>query len=363
MMIMNKGVEDMRHEHPFHMVDSILQEPDAVLTVVANNKGLIRNVAARMKTVKRIFLVGIGTSYHAAQVGQYCSIATGCEIPTYCVHSFDFANYTPNLNEHDCVIGISHRGTKTYTVEALKQASAAGCFTVRLTGTTDATLEINDSVAMIQTVAQELSSAHTISYLASLTILAALFTEIAGNVLEQAFLREQLPAVLRETLEIGLQAMGYARNFLQKRRIWIIGGGPSAVTASEIALKIKETSYLQAEGMSIEAMLHGPFQCIDPEDGFIVIAPQGKAQGRVLTIVPMIQAIGAEFLLVDDGTTSVVTNNHITVPEVPEHFSAFTCVIPLQLLTYQLALMIGTNPDGFRLEDARFNQAATMVQL
>src|SRR5688572_301885 len=134
---------------------------------------------------------------------------------------------------------------------------------------------------------------------------------------------------------------------------------PSAVTAREISLKIKETSYLQAEGMPTETMLHGPFQCVEAEDLFVLVAPAGAAQGRTLEVAQLAAEIGGTFLLVGDGTTgsSAQTAELLGVPEVPEPFSALTCLLPLQLFSYHLALARGTNPDSFRAEDPRFARA------
>lgn len=154
-----------------------------------------------------------------------------------------------------------------------------------------------------------------------------------------------------------------AKAHLKHRRIWIVGGGPSGITAPEIALKIKETSYLQAEGIPVEVMLHGPFQCVEPEDIFILIAPTGPAQARVIELAAMIKAVGAPSIVVSDGTIQLDTVGVCNVPPVLEPFTALTCLIPLQLFSYHLALACGTNPDGFRLEDPHFAQAMKLVQL
>ena len=163
----------------------------------------------------------------------------------------------------------------------------------------------------------------------------------------------------------------WAQEHRHHRRIWITGGGPSAITAHEVALKIKETSYLQAEGLAIEAFLHGPFQCVESEDLFILIAPSGAAQSRVAEIGPMVRDIGANYLVVSDGTAEILTSGSlaggaaasIVVPRVPEPFSALTCLVPLQLFAYHLALACGCDPDGFRKDDPRFAQANARIKL
>src|SRR5262249_49805151 len=157
-----------------------------------------------------------------------------------------------------------------------------------------------------------------------------------------------LPSLLREGLRSEPQMETLARRFVGRRRIWLAGSGPSGVTAQEIALKIKETSYLQAEGMPTEVMLHGPFQATDASDLFCLIAPTGAGQERTQTLVAQVEAIGAAALVVSDGTLEVGPDVEVcTVPRVDEPLSALTCLVPLQLFSYFLALACGTNPDGF----------------
>ena len=149
-----------------------------------------------------------------------------------------------------------------------------------------------------------------------------------------------------------------AREHAGRRRIWLLGGGPGAVTATETALKIKETSYLQAEGMPTETMLHGPFQCVEADDLFVLIAPSGAARERTLEVAELIDEVGAPYLILSDETTEAPrAAGVLRVPEVPEPFSALSCVVPLQLFSYHLALARGTNPDTFRVDDPRFARA------
>ncbi|MHB8733353.1 MAG: SIS domain-containing protein, partial [bacterium] len=159
---------------------------------------------------------------------------------------------------------------------------------------------------------------------------------------------------------------GHARALAAGPRIWLVGGGPGAIAAIEGALKIKETSYATAEGMSAEAMLHGPFQSAEPEDLFLLIAQAGPAQRRVADVAAAAREIGARLAVVDDGTAAIPAEAlaaRWSVPAVPEPFTALTCAVPLQLFSYHLALARGTNPDSFRLDDPRFLRAYRRVTL
>src|SRR3712207_7579104 len=106
---------------------------------------------------------------------------------------------------------------------------------------------------------------------------------------------------MREALGTEEQVERLARERVGRRRIWLLGAGPGALTAAEVALKIKETSYLQAEGTSTETMLHGPFQCVEAEDLFVLIAPAGVAQERTLEVAELVAEIGGSCFVVGDG--------------------------------------------------------------
>jgi glucosamine--fructose-6-phosphate aminotransferase (isomerizing) len=203
-----------------------------------------------------------------------------------------------------------------------------------------------------------------VSYTGAISVLAQLarrlgYYRTGSDPFPEAFLGDELPQTLHSTLGTEDAVGALAREHVGRRRIWLVGGGPSAVTAEEISLKIKETSYLQAEGMPTETMLHGPFQCVEAGDLFVLVAPSGAAQERTLEVAELAAEIGGTCLLVGDGTTrsSAQTAGVLDVPEVPEPFSALTCLLPLQLFSYHLALARGTNPDSFRAEDPRFARA------
>jgi glucosamine--fructose-6-phosphate aminotransferase (isomerizing) len=354
--------DERRTGHPYHMYDAIFAQPEAFVRVLEKNEAAVDGFAAGAASCERLFLVGIGTSYHAARVGEHLLREYGGGLDVRAIHSFDFALYGPDLAPGDCVVALSHRGTKRYTARALQRALESGCRTALVSGEGGSFSVRTDAV--FRTVAQERSAAHTVSYTAAISVLAHLagrvgYRRTGSETLPEVFLRDELPAALGAALGAEERIEALAREHLTRRRIWPLGGGPSAVTAEEVALKIKETSYLQAEGMSTETMLHGPFQCVESDDLFVLIAPAGAAQERTLEVAELVAEVGGACLVVGDGTVdpSQVRAALLAVPEVPEPFSALTCLLPLQLFTYHLALARGTNPDNFRVDDPRFARA------
>lgn len=327
-------------------------------------------LAARLAERQRIFLAGMGTSHHAALAGEHLirAYGGGCDVRAW--HSFDFALYGPRLSSEDYVIAVSHRGKKRYSVEAVERARVAGCGVSLITGEGDMA-RLPETEFVLQTVAQEISSAHTVSYTGAVAILALIATHLGydragSHPLSEGFLNHELPGAMKAGLHTERAVADLARKHSNHRRIWFTGAGPCAAIASEAALKIKETSFQQAEGMPIETFLHGPFQCTESEDLFVLLAPQGPGQARVLEMIPLIRELGAPYIVVSDGSSSEGREGAagwITVPQVPEPFTALTCLIPLQLFSYYLALVRGTNPDTFRVEDPRFARFSQIIKL
>ena len=350
---------DQRNSHPYHMYDAMLAQPEAFATTIERHRDAVDELASRVASCERIFLAGIGTSHHATLVGEHLIRAYGGGPDVRAVHSFDLALYGPELRQEDCLVAVSHRGAKRYTALALEQAREKGCPTAIITGEGGSGEGRADAV--FRTVAQEMSAAHTVSYTSAVAVLALLagrlgYHRTGSTTVPDELLQDELPGALRSALGTEEEVAKLAREHVGRRRIWLVGGGPSAVTATETALKIKETSYLQAEGMPTETMLHGPFQCVEADDLFVLIAPSGVARERTLEIAELVEEVGATYLIVGDETTET-RPAAVAVPEVPEPFSTLTCLVPLQLFTYHLALARGTNPDSFRVDDPRFARA------
>jgi len=351
------------------MYDAITAQPQTFAETVRRVRPDAERIAPALAAARQIYLVGIGTSFHAVQSGQQFFVHSGVTVPVHAVHSFDFALYGPALSPEDCVIVVSHRGAKQYSLAALKRASEAGCSTLLITG-----LNAPETVyagVTLRTTPPEKSSAFTFSYTSALAVLAVLAEaageQITGQTVQAgSFLAQELPAHLQTCLETEAQIAPLAAQHLSHRRIWLVGGGQAGVLAQEIALKIKETSYLPTEGCTVEEILHGPLQAAEPEDLFILIAPTGAAQERVFQLASMLPEIGAPYLVCDDGSAMSIypgADAHCSIPAVPEAFTALTCLLPLQLFTYHLALAAGTNPDSFRLDDPRFSAAFKQLKL
>lgn len=156
------------------LYQSIHAQPEAIRRLLADEEG-ISQVAERLARRRRIFLAGIGTSFHAAIVGEYLLRLVGAD--AWAVRSFEFVNYPRPLHPDDSVIVISHRGSKQYSAQAIECAAAADAFTLGITGKGS---QMHSAQAVLETVAQDPSSAHSISYMGTLTRLAQIATHLAA---------------------------------------------------------------------------------------------------------------------------------------------------------------------------------------
>jgi glucosamine--fructose-6-phosphate aminotransferase (isomerizing) len=159
-------------------------------------------------------------------VGEHLMRVYGGGLTTYAAHSFDFALYGQPLNSKDGVIGISHRGNKLYTQDSLKRARKAGCYTALITGEGIDTSTINSDISF-HTVAQEKSSAHTVSYVGAITVLASLaeslgYHRTGKRLLPDSFLSEEIPKALRASMETESEMAHLARKHLNRRRLWLV---------------------------------------------------------------------------------------------------------------------------------------------
>ena len=367
---------EVRQGHPYFMYDAVLRQPEAIAEMLGKHSDSAREVAAALATKRRLYVVGIGTSWHAVLVAEHWfRRLAGANIEVQGWHSFEFCAYPPPLSADDAVIVISHRGTKTYSFMALERAEERGAYTVAVTSTAPGPrLHIAD--VSLNTVEPERSAAFTVSYTSALTVLAMLALEL-GAVLGNSAGAGEEPAQLRRRLEDVPDAVSQvigrreaieqtAQRFQDRQRFVSVGWGPNTANSYEVALKIKETSAADCEGLQVEQLLHGPFCSIDSDCLVTLIAPPGPGYERALNIARASAAAGAPvWALVQEGDEelSALVTESFALPSLPEIWSPLAYVTPLQLFTYYLALARGKHPDRFQQDNPRQAEARTHYEL
>ena len=336
-----------RDAHPYRMYDANTAQPDAIASVIDGQRELCADVGAILAGKRRIHVVGIGTSWHAALAGA--AILNGGP-ETFAHNSFEFCTETPSVTPDDGVIVLSHRGTKRSSYEALDMARAKGAYTVAITST-DPGPRIQVADAGIRTVAQETSSAFTISYTTALTVLAMLNAAMAGTLSDADNGLNELPRQVAQMLAAEDDVKAVVADHHDKRRFISAAWGANRANAYEVALKIKETSRADCEGFQIEQLLHGPFCSLDPDCLLTVIATSGDDRGRTGDLARAAAALGAPVWAISNRGDDELTDAGARIfplPDTPSYVTPITSVVPLQLFTYHLALARGTHPDLFQ---------------
>ena len=346
---------EKRAAHPYHMYDAIRQQPDRVAQVLSGQRALVERAAGAAAMRDRLLFVGIGTSYHAAQIGeQFLRNLTSGRATAHVEQSFELVHYPLALGADDAAVAISHRGWKNYSVQAVRAAKAAGALTIAITGR-DGGEGIRAADFVIPTCEQEVSFAHTKSYTTALAALALLALHIAerrslsdGSASARAAL-EATPEAMREALGCENAAREAAKAVAARQRLIFVGAGPNWATAREGALKVKETSYIASEGFETEQFLHGPLAEMDSRAALVALLTGGPGDARLESVLRAAGELDVlRVAIAARGAADVPAEHRLEVPAAPEWLSPFVQVVPAQLLSYFVALERGTNPDTGR---------------
>jgi glutamine---fructose-6-phosphate transaminase (isomerizing) len=350
-----------RTGHPYHMHDAIYAQPGALRLLTRGQGPALTDAAARLGEAPHVWLAGVGSSWHAALVGELLLARIGgLGRRARAVHAFDLVEYPPEPGGAAAVVAITHRGANRYATAALTQGRAAGGATVAITGKGTEAPAGADHV--LRTVEQEVSSCHTVSYTASVAMLAAL-TAAVGHDDETAHQLDAIPDLL--AMLLGQEAWEeLAARFGGRRRYWFVGGGPNTATAYEAALKLNEAAWTPAAGLGCEQFLHGPWAAVEPDDVVVLIAPPGPSHARCLDAARVTTEIGAALVALvaeDDREIGSLAAETIALPAVAELLSPIVAIVPLQLLTYHLAVKAGANPDTMRAEQPAYGRARAVA--
>jgi glucosamine--fructose-6-phosphate aminotransferase (isomerizing) len=338
-----------RAAHPYYMHDAIYAQPGALRLIERGNDAVLSAAAATLRGADRVWLAGVGSSWHAALVGEHL-LATvgGLGARVRAVVASEWTAYGPAPAPGDAVIAVSHRGSPV-TADALARGTERGAATIAVTGRG---VTLARATHAIQTCDLESSGAHSVGYTTALAALALLAADAgSADAIRRAL--GGLPDLL--ALLLGQESWDHiGARLAVRRRFWFVGGGPNAATAREGALKLSETAWLPAVAFEPESFLHGPSAALEADDALVLIAPPGPARARALDVARAARAIGAEVLILapeDDREAAALAGETIALPDVDEALSPIPAVIPLQLIAYHVAVARHHNPDLLRADD------------
>jgi glutamine---fructose-6-phosphate transaminase (isomerizing) len=361
----------MGSSHPSALYQSIHRQPEVLREILRREAATAQQAAATLGEARKVYLTGTGTSGHAAFVTEYLYRSLGLDAEARTL--FDFVHYGPRVRADDVVVVISHRGSKTYGNRVLELARAAGAQSIGVTGL-DSPMAIPDVI--LHTTPQEKSSTHTMSYTGSLMALAMTGVEHGERAGPKPHplrpVLDAIPHALEGVLRRGHVIQPVAQSLAKSGRLVLAGAGPNVQTAREGALKVKESSYLVAEGFEFENLLHGGLQPLRAGDTAVVLVPPSAAAERAGDVLRALGLLGASTLVVRDESrpfqmpgvdTTGSSFSTFLLPSLPEFLSPMVAVLPLQMLACATAEIVGTNPDTFRADDPLFRRVNDSYEL
>lgn len=350
--------------YPHFMLKEIFEQPDCindcmrgrinadgdkvVLSAVIDHK-------ERLLKARRFVIVACGTSWHAGLIGKQL-IESFCRIPVEVEYASEFRYRDPVIHEDDVVIAISQSGETADTLAAIELAKEKGAFIYGICNAVGSSIpRITDTGSYIH-VGPEIGVASTKAFTGQVTVLTMLALTLAkekGSMTDEKYLeviRELtvIPAKIKKILISNPKIAELSRIFTYAHNFLYLGRGYSFPVALEGALKLKEISYIHAEGYPAVEMKHGPIALIDAEMPVVVVATHNAMYEKIMSNIQEIKARkGKVIALVTEGDTviSKLADDCIELPETLECLEPLIATIPLQLLAYHVAICKGKNVD------------------
>jgi len=303
----------------------------------------------------RIIIIGCGTSWHAGLVAEYI-FEDLARIPVEVEYASEFRYRNPVITEKDVVIAISQSGETADTLAAIKLAKSKGAFVYGICNVVGSTISRETNSGTYTHAGPEIGVASTKAFTTQITVLTMIALKLAsikGTISYRdynIFLRELelIPEKVKTALEANEHILSIAKVFKNARNFLYLGRGYNFPVALEGALKLKEISYIHAEGYPAAEMKHGPIALIDEEMPVVVIAVNSNHYDKVVSNIQEIKSRkGVIIAVVTEGDTTVreMADYIIEVPKTPESLSPLVTTIPLQLLSYHIAVLLKRNVD------------------
>lgn len=317
--------------------------------------GGLREYVNKLVNAERIIIVACGTSWHAGLVAEYF-IEEFCRIPVEVEYASEFRYRNPVIKEGDVVIAISQSGETADTLAAIELAKSKGAIIFGVCNVVGSSIPRTTHAGAYTHAGPEIGVASTKAFTAQLTVLnmiALIVAQKKGTITEQKFHEllvemENIPAKVEKALLLNDKIEEIAATFKDARNFIYLGRGYNFPVALEGALKLKEISYIHAEGYPAAEMKHGPIALIDEEMPVVFIATRDSSYEKIVSNIQEVKARkGRVISVVTEGDHHIPQMSEfvIEVPAVHEALTPMVAVIPLQLLSYHIAVMRGCNVD------------------
>jgi glucosamine--fructose-6-phosphate aminotransferase (isomerizing) len=352
--------------HRHFMVKEIHEQPRAVYETLAGRMSLDRGVVhfspeefpltdRELAAVSRVHLASCGTSWHASQVAKFM-IEGLARIPTEVDYASEFRYRDPLLDDSSLIVVVTQSGETADTLAALREARARDARSIAICNVMGSTVTREAEASVLTHCGPEIGVASTKAFTAQLAALHLLALKLAAarGALSNDQVREhlvhlaRLPSLLERTLEVDGAVQALARQFKDSADFLFLGRGVNYPIALEGALKLKEISYIHAEGYPAGEMKHGPIALIDASMPVVALAPKDSVYEKMLGNMEEVKARGGTLIVVTTQGNEALggkVDHVLTVPEAPPLLLPSLLVIPLQLLAYHIALLRGCDVD------------------
>jgi glucosamine--fructose-6-phosphate aminotransferase (isomerizing) len=317
--------------------------------------GGLQEYAEKLKNIDRIIIIACGTSWHAGLVGEYL-IEEYARIPVEVEYASEFRYRNPIITEKDIVIAISQSGETADTMAAIALAKEKGATIFGVCNVVGASIPRATHAGAYTHAGPEIGVASTKAFTAQVTVLTLMAFHMAqqrGTITNSRLVElltelDLIPEKIEKALESDTMIEEIAAKFKDARNCLFLGRGGGFPVALEGALKLKEISYIHAEGYPAAEMKHGPIALIDEEMPVVVIATKNSSYEKVISNIQEVKArkgIVLAIVTAGDKTVRDMADYCIEIPDASEAFLPLLATIPLQLLSYHIAVLRGCNVD------------------
>ena len=348
---------------PHFMLKEIFEQPEAIHNSMRGRAllndceiklGGISEHIERLKNAKRILICACGTSWHSGLVGEYL-IEEFARIPVEVEYASEFRYRSPIIDENDVVIAISQSGETADTLAAIREAKKRGALVMGICNVVGSSIARETDCGIYTHAGPEIGVASTKAFTAQVTVLALLAIKLSkGRTLSEAeaclFIDELLnvPDKIRKILKLNDQILKLAKLFKNSKNFLYLGRGFNFPVSLEGALKLKEISYIHAEGYPAAEMKHGPIALIDENMPVVFIATRDKSYQKIVSNIEEVRSRkGRVIAIASEGDQEIdkLAEFVIRIPNGSGPSSPLLTVIPLQLLAYHIAVLRGCNVD------------------
>ncbi len=349
--------------YPHFMLKEIFEQPETITNAMRGrlvyNEGIARlggleMTEAELREIKRINIIGCGTSWHAALIGEYI-IEEYARLPVEVEYASEFRYRNPMIEPHTVTFAISQSGETIDTLEAMREAKRKGSKVLGISNVVGSTIARESDGGVYIHAGPEIGVASTKAFTSQVTVLS-LFALLMGRMRimskregqEHIEYMGKLPEQVRRILDMNDQIYEIAQAYCNDQNFLYLGRGANFPVALEGALKLKEISYIHAEGYPAAEMKHGPIALIDKNMPVVVICPKDNAYGKILGNIAEVKARKGRLIVIaneGDDEVAQVADHVITIPQTLDFLYPILTVIPLQLLAYHIAVLRGCDVD------------------